>query len=43
MGHGLIFQQFKLRGVFKPEIGLWKPGFRDPLILTEGLMPHWLP
>ncbi|MBI3164471.1 MAG: PD40 domain-containing protein [Chloroflexi bacterium] len=42
-GTALIFQQFKLRGAFKPEIGLWKPGLRDPLILTEGLMPHWLP
>jgi WD40 repeat protein len=42
-GGALIFQQFKLRGAYKPEIGLWKPGFIEPLILTEGLMPRWLP
>jgi len=42
-GKALIFQQFKLKGKFKPEIGLWQSGFSEPLILTEGLMPHWLP
>lgn len=42
-GTTLIFQQFKLRGTFKPEIGVWKSGFREPLILTEGTLPHWLP
>jgi len=42
-GKALVFQQFKLRGAFKPEIGLWKSGFSEPLTLAEGLMPHWLP
>jgi WD40 repeat protein len=42
-GTAIIFQQFKLHGTFKPEIGLWKSGFNDPLILTQGIMPHWLP
>lgn len=42
-GTALIFQQFKLHGAFKPEIGLWKSGFSEPLILTQGIMPHWLP
>jgi hypothetical protein len=42
-GKALVFQQFKLRGTFKPEIGLWKSGFSEPLTLAEGLMPHWLP
>jgi Tol biopolymer transport system component len=42
-GTALVFQQFKLHGKLKPEIGLWKPGFREPLILAQALMPHWLP
>jgi Tol biopolymer transport system component len=42
-GTALVFQQYKLRGKFKPQIGLWEPSFTKPLILTEGLMPHWLP
>lgn len=42
-GNGLVFQQFKLRGQFNPEISLWQPGFTEPLTLTKGLMPHWLP
>ncbi len=42
-GRALIFQQFKLRGAYNPEIGLWKPGFVEPLVLAEGLMPRWLP
>jgi dipeptidyl aminopeptidase/acylaminoacyl peptidase len=42
-GGALVFQQFKLKDKFKPEIGVWKSGFTEPLILTEGLMPHWLP
>ncbi|MCA2001697.1 MAG: hypothetical protein LDL51_07525 [Chloroflexi bacterium] len=42
-GGALVFQQFKLKGKFKPEIGIWKPGFREPLILGEGLSPQWLP
>ncbi len=42
-GSALVFQQFKLKGVYKPEIGIWKTGFREPLVIAEGLMPHWLP
>ncbi len=42
-GEALVFQQFKLKGKFKPEIGLWKSGFTEPLILGEGLNPQWLP
>jgi len=42
-GAALVFQQFKLKGAFKPEIGLWKPGFQEPLVIAEGFMPHWLP
>ncbi|MBK8619246.1 MAG: hypothetical protein IPN96_19535 [Anaerolineales bacterium] len=34
-GTALIFQQFKLHGAFKPEIGLWKSGFSEPLILQK--------
>ncbi|MBL8103572.1 MAG: PD40 domain-containing protein [Anaerolineales bacterium] len=42
-GNSLIFQRFKLSGAFNPEIGLWRQGFNEPVILTPGLMPHWLP
>ncbi|MDP1546272.1 MAG: hypothetical protein Q8L87_09640 [Anaerolineales bacterium] len=42
-GSALIFQQFKLRGAYKPEIGLWQDGSGETIILAEGLMPHWLP
>jgi hypothetical protein len=42
-GNAVLFQQFKLKGAFNPEIGIWQPGFSEPLILTQGLMPHWLP
>ena len=42
-GGALVFQQFKLKGKFKPEIGIWKSGFNEPLIIAEGLMPQWLP
>ncbi|HNC88576.1 MAG TPA: hypothetical protein PLD33_03315 [Anaerolineales bacterium] len=42
-GTALVFQQFKLRGEFTPEIGLWQHGFREPLTIAEGIMPHWLP
>jgi hypothetical protein len=42
-GTALIFEQFKLKGVYKPEIGLWMPGLKEPRILAQGMMPHWLP
>ncbi|MBK9924345.1 MAG: Ig-like domain-containing protein [Anaerolineales bacterium] len=42
-GKALVFQQFKLKGVYKPEIGFWEEGLLEPRILAEGLMPHWLP
>jgi Tol biopolymer transport system component len=42
-GRAFIFQQFKLQGVYKPEIALWMPGLEQPQVLAEGLMPHWLP
>jgi Tol biopolymer transport system component len=42
-GGALVFQQFKLKGKLNSEIGVWKSGFTEPLILTNGLMPHWLP
>ncbi len=42
-GTALVFQQFKLRSEFKSEIGLWKHGLHEPLIIAEGAMPHWLP
>lgn len=42
-GTALVFQQFKLKGVYQPEIGLWMPGMQEPRILAEGVMPQWLP
>jgi len=42
-GKALVFQQFRLKGVYKPEIAMWLPGFDQPQVLAEGLMPHWLP
>jgi len=42
-GDALIFQQFKLKGIYTPEIGLWKHGFQEPQVIAEGFMPQWLP
>lgn len=42
-GNAILFQQFKLSGEFNPEVSMWKPGFNEPLVLTPGVMPHWLP
>lgn len=42
-GEALLFQQFNLRGAYKPEIVYWHTGTTEPVILAEGIMPHWLP
>lgn len=42
-GSVLVFQQFKLKGTYKPEIGMWMPGFEEPQVLAEGIMPQWVP
>lgn len=42
-GKGLVFQQFNLRGAYKPEIDIWKPGMQAPKVVAEGIMAHWLP
>jgi hypothetical protein len=42
-GRALVFQQFKIRGIYTPEIGLWMPGFDEPRTLAEGIMPQWVP
>mgnify|MGYP001176885045 CR=1 FL=1 len=42
-GDRLIFQQFKLRGQYQPEIGLWQGAAADAVLLTRGIMPQWLP
>lgn len=42
-GRALVFQQFKLKGAYTPEIGLWMPGYDEPQFITEGILPHWLP
>jgi Tol biopolymer transport system component len=42
-GAALLFQQFKMRGQFKPEIGLWREGTNQATVLAEGILPQWLP
>ncbi len=42
-GSALLFQQFKLKGQYKPEVGLWQEGTNQSVILTEGILPQWLP
>jgi Tol biopolymer transport system component len=42
-GTALVFQQFKLRTTYNPEIGLWKPGFEKPLTIAQGILPQWFP
>lgn len=42
-GNALLFQQFKLRGQYKPEIGVWQEGSNQYFVLTEGITPQWLP
>lgn len=42
-GNALLFQQFKLRGQYKPQIGLWQAGSNQSSVLIEGILPQWLP
>ena len=42
-GRGFIFSQFQLKGVYKPEIGIWRQDSAGPRVLADGIMPHWLP
>ncbi|MEN9562528.1 MAG: hypothetical protein RIR73_772, partial [Chloroflexota bacterium] len=42
-GNALLFQQFKLKGQYKPEIGLWQDGTSQSKIITQGILPQWLP
>jgi Tol biopolymer transport system component len=42
-GKALVYQRFKLKGGYKPEIGMWTPGLNEPVMLAEGIMAHWLP
>jgi Tol biopolymer transport system component len=42
-GSALLFQQFKLRGQYQPEIGIWREGTNQSAVLTQGILPQWLP
>jgi Tol biopolymer transport system component len=42
-GNALLFQQFKLRGQYKPEISLWQEGTNQSAVIVEGILPQWLP
>ena len=42
-GSALLFQQFKLKGQYKPEISLWQEGSSESNVLVEGILPQWLP
>jgi Tol biopolymer transport system component len=42
-GRTLLFQQFYMRGNYKSEFAIWKPGMDTPKVIGEGLLPQWLP
>jgi Tol biopolymer transport system component len=42
-GKALVFQQFNFKENYESEIGLWTPGWEKPQILTQGILPRWLP
>lgn len=42
-GSALVFQQFKLRGQYEPEIGIWREDNTQSEVLIEGILPQWLP
>ncbi len=42
-GSALLFQQFKLRGQYTPEISIWHDGTNLSAVIAEGIMPQWLP
>lgn len=42
-GSALLFQQFKLRGQYNPEIGLWQSESNLSNVIAEGILPQWLP
>ena len=42
-GSTRVFQQFRLRDVYKPQIGLWMSDMQESFVLVEGIMPQWLP
>lgn len=42
-GNALLFQQFKLKGQYRPEIGLWQEGTIQSEVIAEGILPQWLP
>lgn len=42
-GSALLFQQFKLRGQYNPEIALWQDGSAQSTVVAEGILPQWLP
>jgi Tol biopolymer transport system component len=42
-GKALVFQQFNFKENDESEISLWMPGWEKPQILTQGILPRWLP
>jgi WD40 repeat protein len=42
-GKTLLFQEFYMRGNYKSEFAIWKPGGQSPKLIGEGLLPQWLP
>jgi Tol biopolymer transport system component len=42
-GKALVFQQFRLKEDYNPEIALWMPELNEPRVLVEGILPNWLP
>ena len=42
-GSALLFQQFKLKGQYNPEIGLWQSDTNLSTVFSQGILPQWLP
>jgi dipeptidyl aminopeptidase/acylaminoacyl peptidase len=42
-GRVLLFQQFRIKGSYNPEVAMLMPDFDLPIVLAEGLLPRWLP
>jgi len=42
-GQALVFQKLQLKGTYRSEVVLWKPGMISTKTLAEGFSPHWMP
>jgi hypothetical protein len=42
-GTALLFQQFNFKEKPLSQISIWRPDWKEPQILADGILPHWLP